>query len=76
MVFSDRRPGDTRIAEDPRTPIAPVAGGDSREDRRSTRRSAIAKRMIEGFFIIFLERWLELRHSAPTGRKGTSGTSP
>ncbi len=42
MVFSDRRPGDTCVAEDPRTPIAPVARGDSCEDRRSTRRSAIA----------------------------------
>jgi hypothetical protein len=53
MAYSDRRPGHPRIAEDPRTPIAPVARGDSREDRRFTRRSAIAMLITEGCFIIF-----------------------
>ncbi|MHA2271661.1 MAG: hypothetical protein ACXACI_07350 [Candidatus Hodarchaeales archaeon] len=55
MVYSDRRPGDTRVAEDPRTPISPVASGDSHEDRRFTRRSAIAMLIGEVLFIRFTE---------------------
>ncbi|MHA2494118.1 MAG: hypothetical protein ACXAEI_01415 [Candidatus Hodarchaeales archaeon] len=70
MVFSDRRPGYTRIAEDPRTPIAPVARDDSREDRRSTRRSAIAMLIGGGFFIIFGGRSLELIPFIPYLKEG------
>jgi hypothetical protein len=70
MVFSDRRPGATRVAEDPRTPIHPVARGDSREDRRFTRRSAIARLIGEGSFIRFAGRSLEVVLFIPNMKEG------
>jgi hypothetical protein len=69
MAFSDRRPGTARVAEDLRTPIIPVTRENSREDRRFTRRSAIAIHKRKAAFMIFAGRLLENGHSSlPEGR--------